>query len=110
MMPGVDHCFGGEGPDFVNYLDIIDAWVETGKAPDQLTSLWLNDQFLPVGSRPVCAHPKYVKYSGTGGPRGASSFSCVGYRSAIRSEHKLRDPIVIHYKGLKLCLSKSYCE
>ena len=77
MMPGVAHCFGGEGPDFVNYLDVIDAWVETGKAPDQLTSLWLNDQLQPDGSRPVCAHPKYVKYSGKGSPREASSFSCV---------------------------------
>lgn len=77
MMPGVAHCFGGEGPDFVNYLDVIDTWVETGKEPNQLTSLWLSDQFKPVGSRPICAYPKYVKYSGKGGPREASSFSCV---------------------------------
>ena len=77
MMPGVAHCFGGEGPDFVNYLHVIDNWIETGEPPDQLTSIWLNDQMQPDGSRPVCAYPQYLQYSGTGDPREASSFSCV---------------------------------
>lgn len=77
MMPGVDHCFGGVGPPWVNYLNEIDMWVETGDAPEQLTAYWLNEQNQPDGSRPVCAYPKYVKYNGAGDPRDASSFSCV---------------------------------
>jgi feruloyl esterase len=77
MMPGVDHCFGGIGPDWVNYLDEIDKWVTTGDAPEQTTAYWLNEQFQPDGSRPVCAYPKYVKYDGAGDARDASSFSCV---------------------------------
>ncbi len=77
MMPGVDHCFGGAGPDFVNYLDVIDDWIETGVAPDQVTAFWLNDQFQSDGSRPVCAYPKVVTYDGSGDPRDAASFSCV---------------------------------
>ncbi len=77
MMPGVDHCFGGAGPDWVNYLNVIDSWVETGEVPDQLTAFWLNDQMQPDGSRPVCAYPKVVTYDGSGNPRDASSFSCV---------------------------------
>ena len=76
MMPGVDHCFGGVGPDWVNYLDEIDKWVETEKAPDQLTAFWLNDQMQPEGSRLVCAYPKAVTYNGTGNAKDASSFSC----------------------------------
>lgn len=76
-MPGVDHCAGGVGPSWVNYLDEIDKWVETGNAPEQVTAYWLNDQRQPDGSRPVCAHPKYVKYDGNGNPRDVSSFSCV---------------------------------
>ena len=76
MMPGVDHCFGGNGPDWVNYLDVIDRWVETGEAPDQLTAFWLNDEMQPDGSRPVCAYPKVVTYVGEGDPRNATSFSC----------------------------------
>ena len=76
MMPGVDHCTGGTGPSFSNHLDAIDSWVETGEAPDQLTAFWLNAQFQPDGSRPVCAYPKVVTYNGSGSPRDASSFSC----------------------------------
>jgi len=77
MMPGVEHCFGGPGPSWVNYLDEIDRWVETGDAPEQLTAYWLNDQMQPDGSRPVCAYPEVVTYDGTGDTRDASSFSCV---------------------------------
>jgi len=27
MMPGIDHCFGGAGPDWVNYLNEIDKYL-----------------------------------------------------------------------------------
>ncbi len=77
MMPGVEHCFGGPGPSWVNYLDEIDRWVETGDAPEQVTAYWLDEHMQPDGSRPVCAHPEYLTYNGTGDPRDASSFSCV---------------------------------
>ena len=53
MMPGVEHCFGGPGPSWVNYLTEIDKWVESGKAPEQITAYWLNDKMQPTGSRPV---------------------------------------------------------
>ena len=76
MMPGVEHCFGGPGPSWVNWLDELDKWVETGKAPDQITAYWLNDKMQPNGSRPVCAYPKIAKYEGKGDARDASSFSC----------------------------------
>jgi len=76
MMPGVEHCFGGPGPSWVNYLDEIDKWVTTGKAPDQITAYWLNDKMQPNGSRPVCAYPKIAKYDGKGDARDASGFSC----------------------------------
>jgi feruloyl esterase len=78
IFPGVDHCQGGLGPSWVNYIDVIDNWVETGEAPDQLTAFWLDGQMQPDGSRPVCAHPKYLEYKGSGNPRDASSFRCIG--------------------------------
>ena len=77
LMPGVDHCAGGAGPFFVNMLNEIDQWVETGDAPEQMTAYWLNDQNQPDGSRPVCAYPKHLVYNGTGDTRVASSFSCI---------------------------------
>jgi len=76
MMPGVDHCAGGAGPYWVNMLDEIDTWLETGDPPEQMTAYWLNGQMQPDGSRPVCAYPDWVKYSGTGDARDAASFIC----------------------------------
>jgi feruloyl esterase len=77
MMPGVEHCFGGPGPSWVNFLTEIDEWVEAGEAPSQVTAYWLNEQMQPDGSRPVCAYPNLLEYDGVGDPRDASSFSCV---------------------------------
>jgi feruloyl esterase len=78
ILPGVEHCQGGVGPYWVNYIDVIDAWVESGDAPQQLTAFWLDEQGQPDGSRPVCAYPQYPVYDGSGDPRDASNFSCVG--------------------------------
>ena len=77
MMPGVEHCFGGPGPSFTNYLTEIDKWVETGKAPEQTAAYWLDEKFQPSGSRLICAYPKVAKYDGKGDTRDVSSFSCV---------------------------------
>jgi len=76
LKPGVMHCAGGPGPFIVDYLDVIDRWLETGQAPDQLTAFWINTDGQLAGSRPVCAYPTVVKYNGTGGPKEASSFTC----------------------------------
>jgi len=77
MMPGVEHCFGGPGPSFVNCLTEIDKWFETGTAPEQVTAYWLDGKMQPNGSRPVCAYPKVAKYDGKGDTRDVSSFKCV---------------------------------
>jgi len=77
MMPGVEHCFGGPGPSFTNFLTEIDKWVETGKGPEQTVAYWLDEKAQPAGSRLICAYPKIAKYDGKGDPQDASSFSCV---------------------------------
>ena len=77
MMPGVEHCFGGPGPSFVNFLTEIDKWVESGIAPEQIAAYWLDEKFQPTGSRLLCAYPKVATYDGKGDPRDVSSFSCV---------------------------------
>lgn len=77
MMPGVEHCFGGPGPSFVNFLTEIDQWVESGTAPEQVTAYWLNEKMQPDGSRPVCAYPQVAKYDGKVDTRDVASFSCV---------------------------------
>jgi feruloyl esterase len=76
MMPGVEHCFGGPGPSWVNFLTEIDAWAETGDAPDEIIAYWLDEKAQPTGARPVCAYPRVAKYDGKSDHRDASSFSC----------------------------------
>ncbi|WP_353475378.1 tannase/feruloyl esterase family alpha/beta hydrolase [Salipiger sp. H15] len=76
MLPGVEHCSGGPGPSYVNFLTEIDTWTETGQAPDAVIALWLDAQHQPDGGRPVCAYPQVVRYDGSGDPRDPASFSC----------------------------------
>jgi feruloyl esterase len=77
MMPGVEHCFGGAGPSWVNFLTELDTWVETGNAPDQMAAYWLDEDNRPSGSRLLCSYPQVAQYDGQGDPRDASSFGCV---------------------------------
>jgi len=76
MLPGMDHCITGPGPSFVNWVDEIDRWVETGNAPDQVTALFVNEQLQPDGARLACAYPDVLQYDGAGDQRAATSFSC----------------------------------
>ncbi len=76
IMPGVDHCSGGIGPDWVDYLDVIDEWVETGVAPDSVLAVWRETLGHGTGARPVCAYPKVAQYDGAGDPRDPASFTC----------------------------------
>ena len=38
MIPGMLHCMGGAGPSQVDWLDVLDRWVETKAAPAALTA------------------------------------------------------------------------
>jgi feruloyl esterase len=77
LMPGVEHCFGGPGPSWVDFLDEIDSWVESAEAPDQIIASWLDENLQPTGSRPICAYPDVAQYDGDGDTRDAASFRCV---------------------------------
>ncbi|MEQ8733492.1 MAG: tannase/feruloyl esterase family alpha/beta hydrolase [Rhodospirillaceae bacterium] len=80
MLPGVAHCVGGEGPSRVDALSALEAWVETGEAPDQLIAYKLKADSgtfaaaaLPPSpdniemSRPVYPYPDVARHV-TGNP------------------------------------------
>lgn len=77
LMPGVSHCAGGKGPDWVNFLDELDQWVTTNTAPDEITAYWLDEESEPMGSRLLCAYPQIAQYDGQGNPQDVKSFRCV---------------------------------
>jgi feruloyl esterase len=74
MVPGMAHCAGGSGPSNIDVLGAIDTWVATGNAPARLVAS--NPPNAPARTRPLCAHPKIAKYSGSGSTDKESSFRC----------------------------------
>lgn len=76
MAPGMGHCQGGPGFSRLDALSAVQAWVETGKAPDRI----LATRAAPAGgkeTRPICAYPKVARYTGAGSPADAANFRCV---------------------------------
>jgi len=79
MLPGVLHCGGGPGPDEVDWLTAIAAWVEQDAAPVRLVATkWSgpDDEMAPGLTRPVCAYPQVAVYNGSGATDDEASFRC----------------------------------
>ena len=87
MVPGMEHCVGGTGPDAIDYMGALQAWVEKGQAPDALigshlakTQSLLRYARHPLApglaewSRPVFAYPDAAVYGGQGDWHDASSW------------------------------------
>lgn len=76
MLPGVNHCGGGEGAEVFDPLRAIDAWVDGGQAPERIVA----QRPLPAGAtrtRALCAYPMIARYRGTGSTDDERNFECV---------------------------------
>ena len=58
MIPGMLHCQGGAGPGTVDWLSILDRWVEQGAAPGELTATAANGD-----SQKLCPYPGVARKS-----------------------------------------------
>ena len=84
VTPGVNHPGNGvmrDGkavPAKVDLLGVLDAWVDSGKAPDTLMQVSQQEQapFKTIASRPMCRYPLSPRYDGHGDPSQAASFTC----------------------------------
>jgi feruloyl esterase len=92
MLPGVQHCAGGPGPNYFGQLGILPAgdpqhdvftalvnWVEQGSAPSSIIAAKYTKDDPAKGvemMRPVCPYPLSAKYDGHGNPNQAQSFVC----------------------------------
>ncbi len=74
MIPGMQHCAGGDGPFVFDPISIVDRWVETGQAPERIVVS--NPPNAPPRTRPLCPHPQVAVYSGTGSTDDEKSFKC----------------------------------
>jgi feruloyl esterase len=76
MMPGVLHCGGGAGPDFVDWFTPIVEWVEQGRAPDRVIARKRGADGRVLNARPLCPYPQRAVYDGKGSVTEADSYVC----------------------------------
>jgi feruloyl esterase len=74
LLPGVNHCGGGQGPSSFDALTAIINWAERGKAPFSLLTTQTPTAANPVQSLPVYPYPLMATYNGSGDPDVASSY------------------------------------
>jgi feruloyl esterase len=75
MVPGMNHCQGGVGPDQFNKMAVVEHWRESGTAPDQIIANHVTGNNVDM-SRPLCPYPQVAAYKGVGSTNDAASFSC----------------------------------
>lgn len=76
MAPGMDHCRGGEGPDEFDALGALEAWVEQGRAPEEMIASHRTEGRVDR-TRPLCPYPEHARWKGSGSTDDAARFSCV---------------------------------
>jgi feruloyl esterase len=75
MVPGMDHCRGGVGPNTFDLVTALDAWVMSGVAPSRITASRITNGKVDR-TRPLCPYPQVALYTGTGSTDEAGSFEC----------------------------------
>jgi feruloyl esterase len=75
MVPGMQHCSGGEGPDQFNKMAVIERWRESGAAPKEIVASHVSGGAVDR-TRPLCPYPQVAVYKGAGSTNDASSFAC----------------------------------
>jgi feruloyl esterase len=75
MVPGMNHCAGGDGTDTFDKMAAMEAWAASGKAPDSIVA-----SHVAAGkverTRPLCPYGKVAKWKGAGSTDEAASFVC----------------------------------
>jgi feruloyl esterase len=98
LVPGMDHCGGGDAPNVFNRGDGVDPssppdtdasaalenWVEKGVAPRRIIASQHDPSAIHappanavlVRTRPLCPYPKAAKWTGKGSSDDAANFVC----------------------------------
>jgi feruloyl esterase len=92
MVPGMQHCGGGPGPNVFDSLSgsfadpqhsvqlALERWTEKGAAPDQIIARQYknggNSSDGAMRTRPLCRYPQVARYTGSGSTDDAANFTC----------------------------------
>lgn len=71
LMPGVLHCFNGEGPSIVDWVETLEDWHNSGNAPAELIATYPDKS----GARRLCAWPAAARFT-SGNPDTAEAYVC----------------------------------
>ncbi|MEZ0077200.1 tannase/feruloyl esterase family alpha/beta hydrolase [Planotetraspora sp. GP83] len=76
LLPGVNHCGDGIGPQPTDDLGALVNWVEKGEAPATLAAS-ITDANGKTVTRNICRYPQVARYTGHGDPAVAANYRCV---------------------------------
>jgi feruloyl esterase len=86
MVPGMQHCAGGPGPNSFAMLPVLDKWVDAGTPPEQiLATKYVNDDPSQGIARtmPLCKFPRQAKYKAAGDVNDGANWSCADQPSLL---------------------------
>jgi feruloyl esterase len=75
LVPGMEHCGGGDGTTSFDLLSEVDEWVTTGKAPHSIPASRIRAGAVDR-TRPLCAYPQQAVYKGSGSIDDTANFAC----------------------------------
>jgi len=75
MVPGMQHCTGGAGPNSFDTLSAMEKWVEKGDAPDGILATHATNKVVDR-TMPLCQFPEQARFKGSGDLSDASNWSC----------------------------------
>ena len=84
MLPGVNHCEGGEGPDRFDAVRALEEWRDHGRAPARIVAARQTDSSV-VRTRPLCPYPARAVYAGSGDIDRAENFRCEAPGRAVQA-------------------------
>ena len=75
MVPGMQHCVAGAGPNTFDTLSALEQWVEKGIAPDAIPASHSTNNVVDR-TMPLCKFPEQARYKGSGDSNNVSNWSC----------------------------------
>ena len=75
MVPGMQHCVLGMGPNSFDTLSAMEQWVEKGIAPDAIPATHLANA-VADRTMPLCKFPEEAHYKGAGDLKNMGNWSC----------------------------------